>query len=64
MIQDGHTPLETYRLNCKMLQGIRPQELDYIIIGHCHCDHIGLLLYMRVANVMLKLLFHKNQHQL
>ena len=49
MIQDGHTPLETYRLNCKMLQGIRPQELDYIIIGHCHCDHIGLLpaLYAR-----------------
>lgn len=49
MIQDGHTPLENYRKNAKLLQKIRPQELDYIIIGHCHLDHIGLIpaLYAR-----------------
>lgn len=49
MIQDGHTPLETYKLNSKLLQKIKPQEIDYIIIGHNHLDHIGLIpaLYAR-----------------
>lgn len=43
MIQDGHTPLENYKLNSKLLQQIKPQEIDYIIIGHNHLDHIGLI---------------------
>jgi metallo-beta-lactamase family protein len=49
MIQDGHTPLENYKLNSKLLQKIKPQEIDYIIIGHNHLDHIGLIpaLYAR-----------------
>ena len=49
MIQDGHTPLENYKLNAKLLQKIKPQEIDYIIIGHNHLDHIGLIpaLYAR-----------------
>lgn len=49
MIQDGHTPLETYKLNSKMLQKIKPQEIDYIIIGHNHLDHVGMIpaLYAR-----------------
>lgn len=49
MIQDGHTPLENYKLNSKLLQKIKPQEIDYIIIGHNHLDHCGLIpaLYAR-----------------
>lgn len=49
MIQDGHTPLENYKLNSKLLQQIKPQEIDCIIIGHNHLDHIGLIpaLYAR-----------------
>ena len=49
MIQDGHTPLENYKMNVKMLQSIRPQEIDYIMIGHTHQDHVGLIpaLYTR-----------------
>ena len=49
MIQDGHTPLENYKMNAKLLQKIKPQEIDYIIIGHCHLDHVGLIpaLYAR-----------------
>ncbi|MBQ0036834.1 MAG: MBL fold metallo-hydrolase [Firmicutes bacterium] len=43
MMQDGHTPLENYHLNSKMLQKIKPQEIDYIMIGHLHQDHIGLI---------------------
>lgn len=49
MIQDGHTPLENYKKNSKLLQKIKPNEIDYIIIGHLHLDHVGLLpaLYAR-----------------
>lgn len=43
MIQDGHTILENYRLNNKLIQKIKVNEIDYIIIGHLHCDHIGLI---------------------
>ena len=49
LIQDGYTPLENYKLNSKLLQQIKPQDIDYIIIGHNHLDHVGLIpaLYAR-----------------
>lgn len=49
MIQGEHTPLENYHANMKYLQKIKPQEVDYIMIGHLHADHIGMVpaLYAR-----------------
>ena len=49
MIQGEHTVLENYKANIKYIQKIRPQELQYIIIGHVHQDHIGMIptLYAR-----------------
>ena len=49
MIQGEHTILENYKANMKYIQRIKPQELDYIIIGHLHADHIGMIptLYVR-----------------
>lgn len=49
MIQGNHTILENYKANAKYLQKIKPQELDFIIIGHCHQDHVGMIptLYAR-----------------
>ena len=49
MIQGEHTVLENYRANMKFVQKIKPQEIEYIIIGHCHQDHIGMIptLYTR-----------------
>lgn len=49
MIQGEHTVLENYRANMKFVQKIKPQEIEYIIIGHCHQDHIGMIptLYAR-----------------
>lgn len=49
MIQGEHTVLENYRANMKFIQKIKPQEIEYIIIGHCHQDHIGMIptLYAR-----------------
>lgn len=43
MIQGEHTVLENYKANMKYIQKIKPQELDYIIIGHVHQDHIGMI---------------------
>lgn len=43
MVQGNHTILENYKANVKYIQKIKPQELDYIIIGHCHQDHIGMI---------------------
>lgn len=49
MIQGEHTVLENYKANMKYIQKIHPQELQYIIIGHVHQDHIGMIptLYAR-----------------
>lgn len=49
MIQGEYTVLENYKANMKYIQKIRPQELQYIIIGHVHQDHIGMIptLYAR-----------------
>lgn len=41
LIQDGKTILESYRLNKKMLQNIKPKEISVIIVGHFHCDHVS-----------------------
>lgn len=43
MIQDGHTVLESYRMNCKLLQKIKVKEIEFIMCGHVHLDHVGLI---------------------
>ena len=43
MIQDGNTVLENYRNNSKMMSKIKCKDVDMVIIGHLHCDHIGNL---------------------
>lgn len=43
LIQDGHTPLENYRANNKILQKIRASEIDAILVSHCHADHAAMI---------------------
>ena len=43
MIQDNHTILENYRANSRMISKIKSKEIDMVIIGHVHTDHIGSL---------------------
>ena len=38
-----NTVIETQIANKKILEKIKPQKVDVIIIGHCHADHIGLI---------------------
>jgi metallo-beta-lactamase family protein len=45
-IQEGHSILENYNLNKRMLSNIKEKELNYVIICHLHYDHIGLCPYI------------------
>lgn len=39
--QEGHTILENYNMNKRMIGKVKVKELDYIFINHLHYDHIG-----------------------
>ena len=43
MVQDNSTILGNYRDNCAILNKIKPKRIEMVIIGHNHCDHIGLI---------------------
>lgn len=43
MIQDNTTILGNYRDNCSIFNKIKAKKVEMVIIGHCHCDHIGLI---------------------
>lgn len=43
MIQDGHTILENYKLNCQLMSRIKAKNVDMVIISHTHSDHIALI---------------------
>lgn len=43
MIQSNSTILGNYKDNCAILNKMKPKKIDMVIIGHCHCDHIGLI---------------------
>lgn len=43
MIQDKNTPLANYHANCMILNKLKPKNIDMVIVGHLHCDHIALI---------------------
>lgn len=57
MIQRGKSIYENYSLNKEQVEKIKPKKIDYIFVGHCHCDHIGLIpaLYKKncAANIIV-----------
>lgn len=38
-----YTVLENYKTNNKLLRKLKIKDIEYIIIGHFHIDHIGLI---------------------
>lgn len=40
-VQEGKTTYDNYKLNKKMLQKIKAKDIDMVILGHSHYDHIG-----------------------
>lgn len=40
-IMDGHTILQNYNLNKDLIKSIKAKDIDMIILGHCHYDHIS-----------------------
>lgn len=45
-IQEGHTVLSNYNMNRKMLEKIKPSEIEAVFVCHLHYDHIGLIPYL------------------
>lgn len=43
MVQDNSTILGNYRDNCAIMNKLKPKKVEMVIIGHNHCDHIGLI---------------------
>ena len=43
MIQDNNTVLENYKANCALFNKIKSKTVYMVIVGHNHCDHIGLI---------------------
>lgn len=43
MIQSNTTILGNYKENCAIFNKMKPKKIQMVIIGHCHCDHIGLI---------------------
>lgn len=43
MIQSNSTVLGNYKDNCAIFNKMKPKKIEMVIIGHCHCDHIGLI---------------------
>lgn len=43
MVQDNSTILGNYKDNCAILNKIKPKKIEMVILGHNHCDHIGLV---------------------
>ena len=43
MIQSNSTILGNYKDNCAIFNKMKPKKIEMVIIGHCHCDHIGLI---------------------
>lgn len=60
MIQDYHTILENYKANCAMFNNIKCKDIEIVIVGHLHSDHISNIpmLYSRGSNA--KIIVPKN----
>ena len=43
MVQDNSTIFGNYKDNCAILNRIKPKKIEMVILGHNHCDHIGLV---------------------
>lgn len=43
MVQDNSTILGNYRDNCAIMNKLKPKKVEMVVIGHNHCDHIGLI---------------------
>lgn len=55
MYQGQHSLLEDYRANSKRLS-FNAKDLDYVIVCHSHCDHVGMIPRLAKENFSGKIL--------
>lgn len=59
-IQEGHTTLDNYRLNRKQMGKIKAKDVDMIILGHEHFDHMGNIPALINQNKNIRIITAKN----
>lgn len=61
MIQNHNSIVKNYNENCAVLNKVKAKSIDMIIIGHVHCDHIGLIpMIFSKGNKDAKIIVPKN----
>lgn len=55
LIQDNHSPIETYNKNLDLIQRTNKLKITNIFVTHMHIDHIGLLpaIYRRHPEIVI-----------
>ena len=43
LIQEAHTVLENYKRNRDYIRKIKSGEIEFVIVGHLHADHIAMI---------------------
>lgn len=58
-IQDGKTILENYKLNRELISKVKAKDIDMVIIGHCHYDHISNICSLFRTNQDIRVIVSK-----
>ena len=63
-VQEGHTILDNYNMNKRMISKIKAKELDYIFINHNHYDHIANICSLYAIGCTAKIIAPKGSSRI
>lgn len=63
-IQEGHTILDNYNMNKRMIGKIKAKDLDYIFVEHLHFDHIGNICSLYAIGCTAKIIAPKGSYKI
>lgn len=61
-IQSGHTPIDNYKLNKAQISKVKAKDVDMIICGHMHYDHIGNIPALTKANPNIRTIIPQDSY--
>lgn len=57
--QDGKTILDNYKLNKELISKVKAKDVDMVIIGHCHYDHVSNICALFKNNKNIRIIVPK-----
>lgn len=64
MIQNNHSPVETYHENEALVQKLNRKKITKIFVSHLHCDHVGLLCSIYKSHPDVQIIVPKNSTEI